>query len=205
MWVKPGMKQNKLVIGITGGSGCGKSIVAKAATDLGFIHIDGDKLGHKVILKPGKTYYKIIEEFGDSILDENGEINRRKLGEIVFSDSEKLNKLNSIIHPSIIEETRNLLNERTVIDGAVLHKTPEIVEMCDYIIAVTNSDERRIEFICNRDKIDRETAEKRIKSQPDNVYYANFADKVIHSDCEIDELYNKALKVIKECMGEKNS
>lgn len=198
------MKQNKLIIGLTGGSGCGKSVVAKAATDLGFLHIDGDKLGHEIILKPSKTYYQLVEEFGNSILDENGEINRKKLGQIVFSDSKKLDKLNSIIHPRIIEETRELLEDYTIIDGAVLHKTPEIIEMCDCIIAVTNSDDRRIKFICDRDNIDIETAKNRIKSQPDNEFYEKNADIVIHSDCGIEEFYNKSLNVIKRCIGEKN-
>lgn len=199
------MKQNKLVIGLTGGSGCGKSVVAKAASDLGFVHIDTDKLGHEVILKPNKAYYSLVAEFGDAILDENGEINRKKLGQLVFSDPEKLKKLSSITHPAIAEKTRELLGEYSIIDGAVLHQAKDIVDMCDCIIAITNSDERRIKFICARDNISAESAENRIKSQPNNEFYSDFADFVIHSDCDIDELYNKSLDVIKRCIGEKNS
>ena len=105
------MKQTKLIIGLTGGSGCGKSIVSKAASDLGFIHIDTDKIGHDVILKPSKTYPKLIDEFGASILDADGEINRKKHGSIVFSNPEKLKKLNQIVHPAIIENTKNMLKE----------------------------------------------------------------------------------------------
>lgn len=202
--VKHGMKQSRLIIGLTGGSGSGKSVVAKAAADLGFVHIDTDKLGHEVILKPNKVYYNLVEEFGDDILDANGEINRKKLAKIVFSDSEKLKKLGSITHPAIVEKTKEMLGEYSIIDGAVLHQTQDIVDMCDYIIAVTNSDERRIRFICNRDNIDFNTAKKRIESQPGNDFYSDFADIVIHSDCEIDELYNKSLNVIKRCIGEKN-
>lgn len=197
------MKQNKLIIGLTGGSGCGKSVVAKAASDLGFVHIDTDKLGHEIILKPNKAYYELVEKFGDVILSDNGEINRKKLGEIVFSNPEKLDILNSISHPAITEKVKKMLGEYSIIDGAVLHKTPEILELCDCIIAITNSDERRIKFICDRDKIDYETAKNRIKSQPDNDFYAEFADFVIHSDCSIDELYNKSIDVIKRCIGEK--
>ncbi len=197
------MKQNKLIIGLTGGSGCGKSVVSKAASDLGFVHIDTDKLGHDVILKPNKAYYNIIAEFGTGILNEDGEINRKKLGEIVFSDADKLNKLNNIVHPAIVEKTKELLGEYSIIDGAVIHQTKEIVDMCDFIITVTNSDKRRIDFICKRDNINSETAMKRIKSQPGNDFYADFADIVINSDSDIDDLYNKSIKVIKECIGEK--
>ena len=197
------MKQNKLIIGLTGGSGCGKSIVAKAATDLGFVHIDTDVLGHNIILKPNKSYYKLIDVFGDTILGENGEIDRKKLGAIVFSDPEKLNLLNRITHPAITEMVKSMLGDYTIIDGAVLHKTPDIVELCDYVIAITNSDDRRINFICKRDNIDYETAKRRISSQPDNSFYADFADIVIHSDCDIEELYNKSIDVIKRCISEK--
>ena len=192
------MKQNKLIIGLTGGSGCGKSVVSKAASDLGFVHIDTDKLGHDVILKPNKAYYDIIAEFGTDILGEDGEINRKKLGNIVFSDADNLAKLNDIVHPSIVKKTKELLGKYSIIDGAVLHQTKEIIDMCDFIIAVTNSDERRIDFICKRDNISVEAAMKRIKSQPDNNFYADFADVIINSDSDIGELYNKSIKVIKE-------
>ena len=199
------MKQNKLIIGLTGGSGCGKSIVSKAASDLGFVHIDTDEIGHNVILKPNKAYYRLIDEFGDEILDSNGEINRKKLGSIVFSDPNKLKILNNIVHPEIVEMTKSLLADFSIIDGAVIHLTKEITDMCDYIIAVVNSDERRIEFICKRDEIDFKTALKRIKSQPDCEFYKKFADIVIESDSDINDLYNKSLDVIKRCISEKNS
>jgi len=197
------MKQSKLIIGLTGGSGCGKSVVAKAAADLGFTHIDADKLGHEIILKPNKAYYDIIEQFGESIIADNGEIDRKKLGAIVFSDPKKLEILNNITHPAITEKVKSMLCDYTIIDGAVIHKTPEIIKLCNYIIAVTNSDERRIRFICQRDEIGADVAERRIKSQPDNDFYADFADFVIHSDCDIEELYDKSIDVVKRCIGEK--
>lgn len=204
MWEERGMKPNSFVIGLTGGSGCGKSIVAKAAVDLGFIHIDGDKLGHEIILKPNDAYFKLVDEFGSEILNDDGEINRKKLGKIVFSNSDKLKILNSITHPAIIKKVKDLLGPYTIIDGAVIHQTEEIINMCDVIIAVTNSDDRRINFICNRDNIDLETAYNRIKSQPDNDFYVNFADIVIHSDGGIEELYNKSINIIKGCIGEED-
>ena len=205
MLVKLGMKQNnKLIIGITGGSGSGKSVVSKAAESLGFIHIDTDKLGHQVILKPNKAYYDLINTFGKVILNENNEIDRKKLGDIVFSSPEKLELLNKIVHPAIVKKTKDMLSDYTIIDGAVIYKTPEIMELCDFIISVINSDERRIEFICKRDSIDELTARKRIKSQPDNDFYKSFADIVIESDCELEDMFKKSVEVIKRCIGEKN-
>lgn len=195
------MTQNKILIALTGGSGSGKSIVAKAASDLGFKHIDADLIGHDIILKPQKAYYEIVKAFGSEILDDNNEINRRKLGEVVFNDAGKLKLLCNITHPAITEKILDLLEDRTIIDGAVLYKTPELLSKCNYIIAVTNSDERRVDFICKRDNIDREVALARIKSQPDNSFYVKNADFVINSDCDIEEMYKKSVEVIKRCIS----
>lgn len=195
------MTQNKILIALTGGSGSGKSIVAKAASDLGFKHIDADLIGHDIILKPQKAYYEIVKAFGSEILDDNNEINRRKLGEVVFNDAGKLKLLCNITHPAITEKILDLLEDRTIIDGAVLYKTPDLLSKCNYIIAVTNSDERRVDFICKRDNIDREVALARIKSQPDNSFYVKNADFVINSDCDIEEMYKKSVEVIKRCIS----
>ena len=195
------MMQNKIIIALTGGSGCGKSVVAKAASDLGFKHIDADLIGHDIILKPQKAYYEIVKAFGSDILDENNEINRRKLGKIVFSDADKLELLSKITHPAITEKILDMLEERTIIDGAVLYKTPDLLRICNYIIAVTNSDERRVDFICKRDNVDKETAMARIKSQPDNNFYTKNADFVIESNCDIEEMYKKSVEVIKRCIS----
>lgn len=203
MLVKRGMMQNKLVIGVTGGSGCGKSIVSSAAESLGFLHIDTDVLGHEIILKPKPAYMQIVKEFGKSILAENGEIDRSKLGALVFADKSKLEILNSITHPQIENEVKSMLAERTVIDGAVLYKSPGLLKLCDCIIAVTNSDERRVSFICSRDGINTEAALKRIKSQPDNEFYSSRADYIINSDCDIKELFSRSVDVIKRCIIEK--
>ncbi len=199
------MTQNRIVIGITGGSGSGKSVVSEAAKSLGFTHIDTDLIGHAVILKPQEAYYEIINEFGKSLLDAKGEIDRKKLASIVFGNEERLDKLNSIVHPKITKAVVSMLSERSVIDGAVLYKAPDLLKLCDYVIAVTNSDERRINFICRRDGITKEQALARIKSQPDNDFYSQNADFTIDSDCDVDGLMLKASKIIKRCISEKNS
>lgn len=198
------MTRNRLIIGLTGGSGSGKSIVAKAAKDLGFSHIDTDTVGHEVILKPKPAYYEILNTFGTLVLNSHGEIDRKKLGDIVFNDAYKLAKLSKITHPAITDYIINNSAEMTIVDGAVLHQVPELIKMCKYIICVSNSTERRIEFICKRDNISAEQATKRINSQPDNNFYENLSNFVIVSDCTEDELYNKAYNLIKRCIIEKD-
>lgn len=205
MLVILGMKQNNIVIGLTGGSGSGKSVVASAAASLGFNHIDADLVAHRIMLKNEIAYKEVLCAFGDEILDRNGEIDRKKLGKIVFSNADKLKLLSSITHPHIEKKILSMIDGNTIIDGAVIYNTPNIIKACDYIISVINSDERRISFICNRDGIDEKSAANRINSQPNNEFYEKMSDFAIKSDCDIDELYNKAICVIKRCISEKNS
>ncbi|MDE6357260.1 MAG: dephospho-CoA kinase, partial [Eubacteriales bacterium] len=91
------MKQNKsLIIGLTGGSGCGKTTVANILKELGGYIIDADKLAHKIMKKGEKAYYEIIDAFGEEILTKEKNIDRKALGGIVFSEKEKLELLNFI-------------------------------------------------------------------------------------------------------------
>ncbi len=115
-----------MVIGITGGVGCGKSTVMSIMREkYGYTLLEADKIGH-MLMKPGQSVYnKIIEHFGDGILDKDSEIDRKKLGEIVFSDEKELEFLNSLIHPGVREYIENriknaLPNENFLIEAALL-------------------------------------------------------------------------------------
>src|SRR5690625_4129794 len=89
------------VIGLTGGIASGKSTASDYIRSLGYEVLDADVYARKVTEKDSAGYYKIIEAFGTGILDENKEINRRELGEIIFNDPEERKKLNGISHPEI--------------------------------------------------------------------------------------------------------
>jgi dephospho-CoA kinase (EC 2.7.1.24) len=90
-----------MIIYLTGGIATGKSTVAKIFSELGAYVLDADKMAHKVIMKGTQAYNKIVEIFGKDILDENGEIDRKKLGKIVFKDKTLLAKLEEIVHPEV--------------------------------------------------------------------------------------------------------
>ena len=79
-----------MLIGITGGIGSGKSVLCDVARDMGFYVISADKIGHDILRKGSSAYNEVVEIFGEGILSENGEIDRKKLGRLVFSDKEKL-------------------------------------------------------------------------------------------------------------------
>ena len=123
------------ILGITGGVGCGKSAVLDILEkEYGAYVIQADLVAHE-LMEPGQTSYKsIVEHFGQEILLENGHIDRKALGTIVFSDNEKLALLNSLTHPAVKEEIRRRITERLF--GAVDHELME--EMLAFEKTVTS-------------------------------------------------------------------
>lgn len=166
-----------MLFGITGASGAGKSYVSDMLRKKGFHIIDADKVGHNIIKSGGKAYYNIIDTFGDILLD-NKEIDRRKLGRIVFSDKDKLEMLNKITHPQICEQIYKEAERYDIcgVDGALLI---ECGIVCRPMIAVIADDDVRIKRIVQRDGIGRDDAVKRINSQKSNDFYKKECDYTI--------------------------
>lgn len=129
-----------VVIGLTGGSGSGKSTIANLMRQRGINVIDADQIGRVVVEKGRPALAEIIEEFGEGVLQSDGTLDRKKLASIVFTDREQLKKLNKITHKYITaivkEELAACKADISVIDAAVL-KESGILDMCDYVIAVT--------------------------------------------------------------------
>jgi dephospho-CoA kinase len=186
-----------MIIGVTGGSGCGKTLLCEAAKAMGYKIIDADLIGHEILTKGSPAYTELLDWLGPEILQPSGEIDRRKLGAIVFSDPVKLSRLNHITHPKITAEIENRLTSNTVIDAAMLHKTP-LFKKCDLVLAVTAPMEDRILRIIKRDHISKEAAEKRIAQQPTNQDYAAMADRVLINDGDEQQFLNQAAAVLKE-------
>lgn len=99
------------VIGLTGGIGSGKSTVAQYLAELGAVTIDADKIGHEALKANTEVWQDIVTTFGRQILAPNGEINRKKLSEIVFNDPESLARLNQIMHPRMYEMAKSEIEE----------------------------------------------------------------------------------------------
>jgi len=172
------MQNNKILFGITGASGAGKSYVSDIFRQNGFYIIDADKTGHNIIKKGRRAYYDIISEFGDIILMSDGEIDRRKLGSIVFSDKKRLDVLNKITHPQIRNEIYAEADKHDIcgVDGALLF---ECGIKCSPVISVIADKDIRIKRIMKRDGISAEDAENRINSQKNNDFYIANSDFVI--------------------------
>ena len=182
-----------MIIGLTGGIASGKSTVSKYLAEKGFKVYDADKIA-KDISEKKSVQEEIILTFGNKILDENRNIDRKKLKEIVFENKEKLKQLNAIIHPKVIDFYRKLKEKNT--DETIIFDVPLLFEsgidkFCDKILVVISDYDVQLNRIVERDNIDKELASKIIKSQISNEERIKKADIVIENNTSLEELYEK--------------
>lgn len=142
-----------MVIGITGGIGTGKSTVLKLLNEkFGFYVFEADKVGHELMKSGEIVYNKIVETFGKEILDDNNEIDRKAMSKLVFSNKEKLEVLNNIVHPEVIAEmvrrmeyeSKNHNINNFVIEAALLIESG-CNKICDKVWYIYSDDDTRIE------------------------------------------------------------
>ncbi len=196
------MTANKLIFGITGGSGVGKSYVAKAFERLGVTVFDGDEIAHEIALPTGEAYFELKDAFGGKYFDEDGFLKRQKLAELVFSDKSKLDILNSVMHKHIKNKIlKGIENaEIAAIDGAVIIGSP-VEELCRFLVGVTAPLEARKIRISERDGISEEAVMARILAQPDEDFYRKNCDFIIENDGDCDIL-PRARKILEEMKGQ---
>lgn len=162
------MKQNKpYVVGLTGGIACGKTGVANVLREKGFTVLDADAISRSVTAKGGEALGEIRKTFGDEVFD-GEELNRRRLGDIVFADEGKRRKLEAIIHPLVIGKMQRLTAEaQTDIvfwDVPLLYETGMDQE-CREVWCVYVSQSEQIRRVMKRDHLSRAQALARIDSQ----------------------------------------
>ena len=193
----------KLLIGLTGLTGSGKSIAAKYFENLGAFVIDCDKLAHSVLFRE-EVKKEIKEKISSSVFDDFGNADRKKLGKIVFSDKKALQTLNGIVHPAVTEEilrlAENSKKDIVVIDGSELEASG-IDKKCNHIVVVSASPEVRLKRIMLRDGIDRETALMRIQAQSP---YSKEA-LIIENNCDEKEFETAVKKIFNKFAEEINA
>ncbi|MGH7902227.1 MAG: dephospho-CoA kinase [Thermodesulfobacteriota bacterium] len=175
------------VVGLTGNIASGKTEVAKIFKDLGAKIIDADQIAREIV-KPGEiAWEEIRREFGDKILNSDRTINRLKLGEIVFKDNEKRERLNNITHPRIIERMKELIKKYkrdnvkvVIIEATLIVEKGGLKDTIDDLIIVTADEEGQIKRIIERDELKRQDAISRINSQ------MPVSEKVKHATYVID-------------------
>lgn len=177
----------KQVIGITGGIGCGKSVVMSILEEeYGAYVLLSDLVGHELMVPGAVNYNGIVETFGTDILLENGEIDRKKLGSIVFGNPEKLVLLNSITHPNIMKEIRDRIDaalanpayNMVCLESALLFET-ELADYCDQTWYVYADEQVRIERLIAGRGYTREYCVSVMNKQKNEEYYRKKANVVI--------------------------
>ena len=186
-----------LVVGLTGNIGCGKSSLSDIFRAQGIKIIDADIIARQ-IYEDEKLLSKVYETFGNDIKNEDGSLNRKALGRIVFSDDEKLIQLNKLTHPVIrqkvsdeIEEYKSQNEEIVILDAALLVES-DYLNFIDKLLVVTCKENIQIERIIARDNCSIEEALGRIKSQMSQENKVKYADYVIDNSATLSELRKKA-------------
>lgn len=171
-----------MIIGITGGTGCGKTTLLECIRDAGGMLLDCDAIYHQLLETDRQMLTAIEERFPGTV--EQGVLNRKKLGQIVFADSQALLDLNGITHAAVREyvlcklETNPAL---AAIDAIALFESG-LAELCDVTVAVTAPLEIRVERLMKRDGIEESYARSRIQAQPDESWFRQHCDYVIENN-----------------------
>ena len=194
----------KLLLGLTGNIACGKSTVLQRLGQLGAYTIDADAAIHTILKQDGPAYEPVVAEFGQPILQPDGEIDRRALGKIVFSDPQKLRRLEEIEHPIV----------RRYIDDLIKHAPTHIVALdaiklieagwadkCDTVWVVTCSRAQQLDRLMQTRGYSREEADMRIDAQSPQQAKIDRADTVIdnsgtlaHTHRQIDTAWHSFLR-----------
>ena len=182
-----------MIVGITGGSGSGKTTALKVLESFGAVILDCDAIYHK-LLKTDHTLLRAIENrFPGTV--ENGQLQRKRLGQIVFADEAALADLNHITHSAVIEEVKKHLSAPKglfAIDAIGLFESG-LNLLCDVTVAVIAPLDLRVERLMMRDNISKEYALSRIHAQPLDEAFAQKCDHVLVNDGSEESFREKCL------------
>ena len=192
-----------LVIGITGGIGSGKSTVARILKGYGANLIFADDIAKEIMQPRMPAYERIVEHFGTGIIAEDETINRKKLAKIVFSDNNKLLRLNEITHGAVSERIKELISQyrtsqqKLVVVEAIVPIKHGFIDLVDTVWVVLADEDIRIERVMKRNASTYKEAKNRIESQMSDDEYKSIADQVIYNDGTLKELEEKVRGLLK--------
>lgn len=186
-----------LKVGITGGIGTGKSFVSKIFKTMDIPFYDADLEAKLIMVKDTQVHEALVTAFGPETYFEDGSLNRAHLSSQVFNDSEKLNLLNNIVHPAVIQAGVDWSNEQTgaysLKEAALLYESGSYKKL-DYTILVTAPEELRIQRVMKRDSVSREEVLSRMQKQMPEDEKLQYADFIIHND-EVQPLLPQILAI----------
>ena len=193
-----------IILGLTGQTGAGKSTLCQYLQQKGCAVIDADQVARNVVEKGSACIADIVLEFGVEYLTVDGNLNRRKLGESVFTDKAKLKKLNDIMFPYIINNIKDKIAEaKEAADGIILLDAPTLFEsgcdkFCDKVISVIASQDVRCHRIIERDGLSEEEAMHRITAQHSDAFYTERSWMVLQNNSDVEDLKHQADHMLAE-------
>ena len=194
-----------MILGITGGTGCGKTTALNQISLLGGLVIDCDEVYHRLGATSVDLREKLTARFGD--VYDNGVLNTKKIGQVVFYDPEALLELNAITHGAVAEETARLLREYAMEGGrlaavdAIALIESGMAEKYRPLVGILAPVEERVRRIMARDGIDEDYARHRIASQKSDSFYREHCDHVLVNDSTQEAFASKARQYFTEVIG----
>lgn len=188
-----------LVVGLTGGIGAGKSTIASFFKAKGAVVIDADEVAKKAITPKSEVWKRLVKHFGQSILLKNKSIDRKRLGEVVFSNQKRLKTLDTLTHPAIVEAIKEKIaqfrqsssEEKMIVVDAPLLAEAGLLPLVDKVVVVTAKKELRLERLKKLGFSGAE-AKARFKSQISDKKRFKFAHYILQNDGSLEELKKKA-------------
>lgn len=198
------LADNMRLIGITGGTGSGKTTALDVLRDLGALVIDCDALYHELLENSAELVADIAAEFPTAVTD--GKVDRKALGDIVFTDAQKLLKLNTITHSAISRELRRRVRAWAMRGGtlaavdAIELISSGLAGQCCATVGVVAARDVRLARVMARDGVSAEYAEKRISAQRSDDYFAEHCDYILHNNGTREEFYDRCLNLFLEVL-----
>jgi dephospho-CoA kinase len=190
-------REGKVIVGIAGHIGSGKTMVSKFFKDFGAYYVSADEIGWEVLTE---IKDQLSAEFGESIVD-GEEIDRKKLRDMVFSTNEKLTTLNRLSHPllkkKILERINNITSGMIIIDAALLFDWPEILNELDYSILVSSADDKKEERAL-KNGLGRQLFRKILRSQQNEDEMSKMATYTIKNNGTVQELAEQSQRIFEE-------
>ncbi len=193
-----------MIIGLTGSIASGKSTVANMLKAYGLPIVDADLIARLVVEPRTPTLQKIVEVFGEEILNEDGSMNRQKVGASIFNDEEKRKALNGIIHPAIRQEMLRQKDEHlangaknVVMDIPLLFES-KLQHFVEKILVVSVSEETQLKRLMERNQLTEKEAKARISSQLPLSLKEQGADAVIYNNGTIEETKEQLKKILQQ-------
>ncbi len=190
-------RQGKTIIGLTGNIATGKSVVRRMLEHLGAYTIDADALAHRVIAKDAPGFKRVVDTFGTWLLDKDGQVDRGKLGKLVFGDVEALKQLEGIIHPYVRQAVDLLIRRASqtlvVIEAIKLLET-DLRNECDSIWVTDAPQDVQVERLVRKRNLSREEAVQRVHAQNPQKEKLTSANIVIRNNGSYDELWRQVVE-----------